>query len=79
MKPINTEFVLALYRKHYPKEYAASVAAYGEPKPSADKAPQPDEPRDPEAVAQSKRRIAAEVGKRRKETRHDRQCKKTHQ
>ena len=71
MKPINTEFVLALYRKHYPKEYAASIAAYGEPKPTADKEP-PQERRDPEAVAKAKKKIAAEIGKRRKETHNDR-------
>ena len=66
MKPINTEFVLALYRKHYPKEYAASVAAHGEPKPPAPDPPR-EKPRDPEKVARAKRKIAAEIGKDRKD------------
>ena len=70
MKPINIVFLLALYKKHYPKEYAASVAAHGEPKPPAQEPP--PERRDPEAVAKAKRKIAAEIGKRRKETHHDR-------
>lgn len=62
MKPINTPFLLALYRKHYPKEYAVSVAAYGEPKPTADKEP-PPERRDPEAVRKAKRKIASAIRK----------------
>lgn len=70
MKPINNDFLLDLYRRHYPKDYAASIAAYGEPKPSADKGP-PPERRDPEAVAKAKKKIAAEIGKRRKETHHE--------
>lgn len=71
MKPINNDFLLDLYRRHYPKDYAASIAAHGEPKPTADKEPPPKR-RDPEAVAKAKKKIAAEIGKRRKETHNDR-------
>lgn len=66
MKPINVVFLLALYKKHYPKEYAASVAAHGEPKPPAQELPL-EKPRNPEKVARAKRKIAAEIGKDRKD------------
>ena len=72
MKPINTDFLMDLYRKYYPNDYAASVAAHGEPKPVQEPEPPRKKRRNPEAVAKAKKKIAAEIGKRRKETHHDR-------
>lgn len=62
MKPINVPFLLDLYRRHYPKEYAASVAAQGSKKPAGGTAPT-----DPEEVTKAKRMIASTISKRKGE------------
>ena len=58
MKPINVPFLMDLYRRHYPKEYAASVAAQGSPEPAGGTAL-----RDQEEVTKAKRRIASTISK----------------